>query len=172
MNSTESFYKYFKDFKIIIIGIMVIGIFIFYYLPNIISPEKSFTYESGTLREVYTETYKERRRKSYMGYRTKQRLVLVTIDQQEKKYILTSNFKEYWPIFQDSSAINKYMKVRLGKDNSREDPVEIRLDNKTVYGRASWAKNNWIFPASILLVIVLFIQLLASHNDSSKAKQA
>ena len=98
------------------------------------------------------------------GYVEKERLVLVTIDRLENEYKLTKDFKKYWKTFQDTSAIDKYLKVRLDMNESRQDPVEIILDNKLIYGKSDWAIKNWIFLVLFVLVMGLFANEIYDKN--------
>ena len=145
-----------------------IGLLLFYYLPNLLTSNTNLTYESGTLRNVYLDTYRAKRIKGY-GYVEKSRLVLETIDRTKKKYYLTSDFEKYWGAFQDSNALDKYMKVRLDIENSRTDPIEIRLDNKVIYGKLDWAKSNWLFFVvfcGIIGIIGYQFYLKNTHNQN------
>jgi hypothetical protein len=120
-----------------------------YAIPNIITERKELTQEYGTLSEVFVETYKYKRRKSF-GYRDRERLVLKTSDRTQKTYKLTDSYQGHWVKFQDKNAIGKELRVYLQTDNSRTDPLIVELDKQKVYGKSS----SLFFSMIIVLMTV------------------
>lgn len=133
------------------INLVLVFISVVYAIPNIITERKELTQEHGTLSEVFVETYKYRRRKSF-GYRDRERLILKTSDRTQKTYKLTDSYQGYWSIFQDKNAIGKELRVYLQTDNSRTDPLIVELDKQKVYDKST----SLIFPIVIVMMTVGF----------------
>ena len=145
-----------KNIKLYIGAIILLGILVFYLIPNILTPTENRTYEAGTLRKVYVEKYDYRPPRSFNTYE-RERLVLITIDREERKYKLTDAFKEYWDIFLDPESINKYLRVRLDSRDIRENPIEIELGDAIIYSKYGWAKSNWLMFILPIAVIIIFV---------------
>ncbi|AOW21891.1 hypothetical protein [Urechidicola croceus] len=143
-----------RDFRFWVASVAGIGLFFYYFIPNLIFSDNHIV-ESGTLSESYVENYKVRRK--YGRYVDRQRLVIVTSDRLERKYMLTNKFKKYWSDFQNPSSVGKYLDIRLNSQGSRENPMEIIMDEKTVYGKSAWVKGNWIFIVLFLGVVGIVI---------------
>ncbi|MET1259581.1 hypothetical protein ABV409_09570 [Flagellimonas sp. DF-77] len=147
-----------KNFRLIILALAGVGFLFFYFLPNVLSDDNRHRYETGTLREVYTETYQIRVK--YGRKVNKQRLVLVTSGQSKRKYTLTGDFKQYWKEFQNPEAIGSFLNLKLNLKGSRQNPMEIKMDGKVIYGKIGWVRGNWITLALIAGVgIMLYLQL-------------
>ena len=143
-----------RDFRFWVAAIAGFVLFFYHFIPNLIFNDNHVV-ESGTLSQSYVENYKVRRK--YGGYVDRQRLVIVTSDRLERKYMLTKNFKKYWRDFQKPSSVGKYLKIRLDSQGSRVNPMEIIMDGKTVYDKSAWVQGNWIFIVLFLGVVGIII---------------
>tara|TARA_R110000868_G_scaffold79974_1_gene227256 strand:- start:1223 stop:1753 length:531 start_codon:yes stop_codon:yes gene_type:complete len=141
--------KLLKEFKWVFINIALIFISVFYAIPNIITEKQELTQEYGTLSKVNVETYKYKRPKS-IGYRDRERLVLITSDRTQRTYKLSDNYKIHWPKFLDKKSIGKELRVYLQTDNTRTDPLIVELNKKRVYGKSS----SLFFSIIIVLMTV------------------
>jgi hypothetical protein len=119
---------------------------VIYAIPNLMAEKTILTQEYGTLRMAYLETYKYRPRKSFTEKET-ERLVLITSDRIERTYKLTNHYRIHWNKFLKKEAIGKELRVHLGTDNSRTNPLILEFDGKNVYGKES------MLPIFILIIV-------------------
>ncbi len=123
-------------------------------IPNIISEKKDLLEEYGTLSQVFKEECQYRKPKSFVHV-TRERLILVTSDREEKKYILTDRLNGHWNEFLKESNIGKELRVYLGTDRSRTNPLIVELEKKRIYGKST-GQHYSIFIIFLTVLITTY----------------
>ncbi len=135
-----------------------------YAIPNIIAEKEDLTQEYGTLRKAYLETYKYKPKKSFIT-REAQRLVLITSDRTERIYKLSNHYRTHWNKFLAKNAIGKELRVYLETDNSRTNPMIVKLNGKKVYGKSSKLPIYILIIASTVgLTVYNLYQVIEKNN--------
>ncbi|WP_422081413.1 hypothetical protein [Ulvibacterium sp.] len=151
-------------FRWVFINIALLFIAVVYAIPNVITEKEELTQEYGTLRKAYLETYKYRPRKSFI-YKEAQRLVLVTSDRIERTYRLSNHYRIHWNKFLAKDAIGKELRVYLGTNNSRTNPLIVEFNGKKVYGKSSMLPIYILITAGAVgLTVYNLYQVIEKNN--------
>lgn len=120
-----------NKFRLYLLNLVLIISTALFVIPDLSIDEKSFETESGTLHKAYIETYKYKPSKSLTKV-DRERLILITVDRLEKRYLIGDQYSDHWGKLLDTSSIGKTLRVYCTSINSNK-PIKVELDGEVIY---------------------------------------